>query len=102
MAAVRLTTIGARCPIGTKMPAGRWAGVGGIGASPRAPRVRAVLSIHGKFARIRRLEPGSFSQGLPIAGELPLGGRRFSDVAHERDAQSAGGSLPADEARPAD
>jgi len=102
MAQVRLRAIGARCPIGTKMPAGRRAGVGGIGASPRAPGVRLVLPVHGQFARSRGFEPGSFFEGVQVIGELPLGGRRISDVVDERDAQFAGGSLPANEARPAD
>ncbi len=101
MAAMRPKTIGARCPIGTKMPTGRRAGVGGIGASPCAPRFRTVLSLHGKLARSRRSEPGSFSQDLPVNGELSFGRWRISDVAHERNAKFAGGSLPANEAGPA-
>src|SRR4029077_8124405 len=100
MKAARQSKTGARCPIGAKLPPGRWAGLGGTCKAAHAARLQPVLPLYGQFGGSRGSEPGSFSADLPDAGELPVGVWRFPNVADERDAQFAGGSLPADASRP--
>src|SRR5271154_3444680 len=98
----RLTAIGARCPTGAGMSQGGWALLGGACAAARAARVQFVLPVYGECDGRRRPEPGSFSADLQNAAELQSVVRRVRDLADQRDAEFAGGSLPAHAARPAD
>ncbi len=100
MRVARLNTIGARRPTGTTMSPGRRAGLGGARKEAHAARVQFVLPIYGQLGGIGRFEPGSFSADLQDAGKLQAGVWGVSDVADERDAQFAGGSLPANAAGP--
>ena len=98
----RLRTIGGRRPTGAAMSPGRRAGLGGTCAPPHPARVQSMLPIHRQRDRSRRSEPGGFSTNLPHARELPTSVWSFSDLADQRDAEFAGGSLPANATRPAD
>src|SRR5579862_8938558 len=91
----RLRKIGARRSTGTAMSPGRRAGLGGTRAPAREARVQHMLPFYGKCNRRAGFEPGGFSAHLSHAGKLPAGLRSVSHVAHQRDAQFAGGSLPA-------
>src|ERR1700675_1563356 len=102
MNAARQRKIGARRPIGAAMSPGRRAGLGGTRASAYEARVWSVLPVHRQLRGSRGPDPGSFSAHLSHAAELPGRIRRFSDVAYQRDAQSAGGQLPAHAAGPHD
>ncbi len=98
----RLRTIGGRRPTGAAVSPGRRAGLGGTCAPPHAARVQSMLPIHRQRDRSRRPEPGGFSTNLPHARELPSGVWSFSNLADQRDAEFACGSLPANPTRPAD
>jgi len=98
----RLRTIGGRRPTGAAMSPGRRAGLGGTCAPPHPARVQSVLPIHRQLDGSRRPEPGGFSTNLPHARELPASIRSFSNLADQRDAEFACGSLPANATRPAD
>jgi hypothetical protein len=97
----RLRKIGGRRPTGTAMSPGRRAGLGGTRAASYAARVQFVLPVHGQCHGSRRPEPRGFPAHLPDACELQTGIRRVSDVAYQRHAEFAGGSLPAHTPRPA-
>ena len=98
----RLRKIGARRSTGAAMSPGRRAGLGGTRAAAHETRVQHMLPLHGKRNRRAGFEPGSFPAHLSHARELPAGLWGVSHVAHERDAQFAGGSLPAHAPRPRD
>jgi len=98
----RLRTIGGRRPTGAAMSPGRRAGLGGTCAPPHSARIQSVLPIYRQRDGSRRLEPGGFSTNLPHARELPTSVRSFSNLADQRDAEFACGSLPANATRPAD
>src|SRR5580704_9185589 len=102
MEVVRLTTIAARRSTGPALPAGRRASVGRAGSAPLAARVQYMLPVYGQLDGSGRPEPGSLPQDLPFAGQLPRAFRRIRNLAHQRDAQSAGGSLPPHASRPHD
>ncbi len=91
----RLRKIGARRSTGAAMSPGRRAGLGGTRASAHQARVQHMLPVHRELNRRAGFEPGSFPAHLSNARELPTGVRSVSHVAHERDAEFAGGSLPA-------
>jgi len=98
----RLRTIGGRRPTGAAMSPGRRAGLGGTCAPPHPARVQPLLPIHRQLDRSRRPEPGGFSTHLSHTRELPTCVRSFSDLADQRDAEFACGSLPANATRSAD
>jgi len=98
----RLTAIGARCPTGAGLSQGGWALVGGACAAERAQGLQFVLPVHGERDGCRRFEPRSFPAHLQDTAELQGVVGSFPDVADQRDAEFAGGPLPADEAGPAD
>jgi hypothetical protein len=98
----RLRTIGGRRPTGATMSPGRRAGLGGTCAPPHPARIQSVLPIHRQCDGSRRPEPGGFSTNLPHARKLPTSVRSFSNLADQRDAEFACGSLPANAPRPAD
>lgn len=102
MEVVRLTTIAARRSTGPALPAGRWASVGRAGAAPLAARVQYMLPIYRQLDGSGRLKPGSFSQDLSLAGQLPRAFGRIRNLAHQRHSQLAGGSLPANATRSLD
>src|SRR5690348_3549304 len=102
MLLTRKMTIGSGRPTGPAMPKGRWAGLGGTRAPALAASLQPLLSLYEQFERSRGFVAGSVLADLSDPGELSHGLRRFSDVADQRHAQSAGGSLPQVAARPHD
>ena len=102
MEVVRLTTIAARRSTGPALPAGRGAGVGRAGSTSLAARVQYMLPVYRKLDGSGRPEPGGLPKDLPLAGQLSRAFGRICNLAHQRDAQFAGGSLPAHAARPHD
>src|ERR1700735_1018137 len=102
MQAQRLIAIGARCPTGAGMSPGRWGLLGGTCTAARAAGVQFVLPVYGQRDGRRRSEPGSFSADLQNAAELQSFVRGVRNLADQRDAEFAGGPLPAHAAGPAD
>ena len=98
----RLRTIGGRRPTGAAVSPGRRAGLGGTCAPAHAARVQSMLQVHGQRDGGRRPEPGGFPAHLSHARKLPTSVRSFSNLADQRDAEFACGSLPANPTRPAD
>jgi hypothetical protein len=98
----RLRKIGGRRPTGTGMSPGRRTGLGGTRSAQYAASVQSLLQVHGQFNRSRGLEPGSFPPYLPDVVELQTCIWSVSDLAHQRHAEFASGSLPAHAPRPAD
>ena len=98
----RLRTIGGRRPTGAAMSPGRRAGLGGTCAPPHPARIQSVLPVHRQRDGSRRPEPGGFSTNLPHARKLPASVRGISNLADQRDAEFACGSLPANAPRPSD
>src|ERR1700690_4110091 len=99
---VRLTTIAARRSIGPALPAGRRASVGRVGSAPLAARLQYMLPVHRQFDGSGRPKPGSLPKNLPLAGKLSRDLRRICDLAHQRNAQLDGRSLPSNSPRPHD
>src|SRR6185437_5784878 len=102
MLLTRKMTIGSGRPTGPTMPEGRWAGLGRACAPAHAPSLQPLLSLHQQFDGSRGFDPGSFSADLPHAGELSHRLWRLPNLADQRHAQSAGGSLPQVAPRPND
>src|ERR1700734_3456303 len=102
MAVARLTAIGGGRPTGANVPPRRRPCLGGAGKAAYPAGVQPVLSVHRKFDRSRRPEPGSLLADLSHPGVVPGSVWGVSYLAYASHTKFAGGSLPADAARPAD
>ena len=102
MLPTRKMTIGSGRPTGPAMPPGRRTGVGGACAQAFPPGLQSLLPIHQQFERSRGPEPGGLPAHLPHAGELPHSLWRLSNMADQRDPQSASRPLSKVAARPDD
>src|SRR6185437_5180091 len=101
MQSERLTTIGARHPTGSVVSPGRQLFVGGDCPPSYAPSPQLMLPLYGQFDRRRGFDARSLSAGVQDARQLPAPAWRVCNLAFERDAQFAGGSLSPHAPRPA-
>ncbi len=92
--------LGAGCPTGPAMPPGRWFRLGGVGASAHPAHLQSVLPVYREWHGGGGLVSGSFSAGLPYAGQLPFGTRGLRNLDDQCYKEFVDRSLPANQARP--
>src|ERR1700676_5646498 len=89
--------VGAGCPTGPAMPAGRRFGLGGACTPSHAPHLQHLLSVYGERHGGGGPVAGRVSAGVSDARELSFGAWWFCDVGDQRDAELADRSLPANQ-----